>query len=101
MPHKPQRNRGAWRKRERLLVTLALLTPMWAGAGTITGTVRAQGKEGTGQDITGGVYESRKFKFAERVNYAELRDFAVYIDEASSDTELPRAKHLQVTPIEK
>jgi plastocyanin len=49
-------------------------------AGNITGTVRAQGKEGAPSDVAGGKYGSRQFKFVERVNYEEMRDFVVYID---------------------
>lgn len=49
-------------------------------AGTITGIVRAQGKEGMEADGDGGKYDSRKLKFAERVNYAGLKDFVIYID---------------------
>ena len=49
-------------------------------AGVITGVVRAEGKDAPAQDGAGGKYDSRKFKFAERINYAELGDFVVYID---------------------
>ena len=49
-------------------------------AGTITGNVRAHGKEGTDAGAAGGKYDSREFKFVERVNYDEMRDFIVYID---------------------
>jgi plastocyanin len=49
-------------------------------AGTIIGTVHAQGKTVADDDATSGNYSSRKYKFAERVNYAELRDFVVYIE---------------------
>src|SRR4051812_39677099 len=48
-------------------------------AGTITGTVRAQGKPGADADLQGGKYDSRQFKFVERVNYEQMRDFVVYI----------------------
>lgn len=51
-----------------------------AQAGTIIGTVTAQGKAEAEQGAAGGKYDSRKFKFVEKVNYAELRDFVVYID---------------------
>jgi plastocyanin len=51
-----------------------------AGAGTITGTVRAQGKQGMDTDPSSGKYDSRQFKFVERVNYDEMHDFVVYID---------------------
>ena len=71
------------------------------GAGTILGTVRAQGKEGAGQEATGGQYESRKFKFAERVNYAELRDFVVYIDQPGTDKPVPPAQPVQVVTTKK
>ena len=52
-------------------------------AGSIVGTVRAQGKEGASEDLAAGKYDSRKFKFIERINYAEMRDFIVYIDDAN------------------
>ena len=65
-----------------LLIGLAsslMLGP--ARAGTLTGTVRAEGKPGTEADAqTGGGYSSRKYKFAERVDYSEFRDFVIYID---------------------
>jgi hypothetical protein len=48
-----------------------------ARAGSITGTVRAQGKEGADSAAPDGKYASRKYKFAERIDYAELRDFVV------------------------
>jgi len=64
------------------LVTLLLcILPLVSiGAGTITGTVKAQGKEGADDPACGGKYASRQFKFAERVNYDEMRDFVVYVE---------------------
>ncbi len=59
-----------------LVATAALAT---ARAGNIIGTVHAEGKAGTDDESAGGAYASRKYKFAERVNYAELHDFVVYI----------------------
>src|SRR6185503_3589950 len=50
------------------------------GAGTVTGIVRAQGKEGAGPESSGGKYDSRKYKFAERIDYAGMRDFVVFTD---------------------
>ena len=70
-------------------------------AGTITGTVRAQGKEGAAQDAAGGKYDSRKFKFVERINYAELRDFVVYIDEPPAQTPTPPPEPVQVVTTKK
>jgi len=68
-------------------------TPVWkilpliaalagnASAGSITGTVQAEGKPGVGGETAGGgAYDSRKFKFVERVNYADMRDFIVSIE---------------------
>jgi plastocyanin len=49
-------------------------------AASIHGVVRAKGKEGVpNASAGGGAYASRKFKFAERMNYDDLRDFVVYI----------------------
>src|SRR5262245_31680307 len=66
----------------RLLRTLLLTfsTTALMHAGTITGTVSARGKEGTDSAASGGKYDSRQFKFVEKINYAELRDFVVFIE---------------------
>ena len=48
-------------------------------AATITGAVKAQGKQGAA-DPACGKYDERKFKFAERVNYEEMHDFVVFIE---------------------
>src|SRR2546423_1385634 len=74
----------------------ALLAVGTSQAGTITGVVRAQGKEGADLDVTSGKYESRKFKFAERINYAELHDFIIYIDQPATEKPKPPAQPVQV-----
>ncbi|HEX5221492.1 MAG TPA: carboxypeptidase regulatory-like domain-containing protein [Verrucomicrobiae bacterium] len=51
-----------------------------AHSGEIRGTVRAEGKPELAGEAAGGKYDSRKYKFVERVNYAELRNFVVYIE---------------------
>lgn len=51
-----------------------------ACAGDIRGTVRAEGKPELAGDAAGGKYDSRKYKFVERVNYDELRNFVVYLE---------------------
>jgi plastocyanin len=61
-----------------LIASLAVIASVKAG--TITGTVRAQPKEGAEDAAGGGKYDSRKFKFAERIDYAEMREFVVYIE---------------------
>jgi plastocyanin len=77
-------------------IVLTLLTILPADAGTISGTVRAQGKEGADQDSSGGKYDSRKFKFIERINYAELKDFVVYIDQTPAEKPTPPSRPVQV-----
>jgi len=63
-----------------LCLLLALCcTP--APAGTITGTVRAQGAEPATGGAGGDAYASRRYKFVERLDYDQLRDFVVYIDQ--------------------
>ena len=67
-------------KKRIIAVWILLCAIAGARSGTITGMVRAHGKEGAEASASsGGKYESRQFKFVERVNYAELRDFVVYI----------------------
>lgn len=63
----------------KLLPVMLLVSVLIARAGTISGTVSAEGKA----DLSAGGagrYDSRKFKFVEKVNYAELRDFLVFIE---------------------
>jgi plastocyanin len=73
---------------------LLLLGP--ARAGTITGTVRAQGKAGADAGAAGGKYDSRQFKFVERVNYDEMRDFIVYIEGELGTNSIPLQKPAQI-----
>jgi hypothetical protein len=63
-------------------------------AGTITGTVSAKGPPGTNADAGGGSYASLRYKFAERVDYAHLQDFVVYIDQT-----LPSADPLPLATV--
>ena len=52
-----------------------------AQAGTITGHVRAEGKAGAEEaNCAPGNYDSRAYKFAQRVDYAAMHDFVVYIE---------------------
>jgi plastocyanin len=63
------------------LLLVALTCTAWnIQAGTITGTVKAQGKQGADDPACGDKYASRQFKFAERVNYEEMHDFVVFIE---------------------
>ncbi len=63
-----------------ILMFCAWLACPSASAGTITGKVRAEGKEGADKDAQCGKYDSRAFKFVERVKYDEMNDFVVYIE---------------------
>jgi plastocyanin len=66
----------------RFIAVLMACTASGLTAGTITGLVKAQGAaiEG-GEAGGGGNYSSRRYKFAEKVDYDRLTDFVVYIDE--------------------
>jgi len=61
------------------LLAAGVLTGQPVRVGTISGVVRAQGKEGADSDAGGGNYSSKALKTAERINYDEMRDFVVYI----------------------
>lgn len=50
-------------------------------AGTITGTVSAKGAADNAAAGAGGGYQSRRYKFVEKVDYSQLQDFVVYIDQ--------------------
>ena len=52
-----------------------------ASAGTITGTVYSQGPEVPQSEESEGAYQSRRLRFAEKVDYDRLQDFVVYIDQ--------------------
>jgi plastocyanin len=56
-------------------------------AGTLFGTVKAQPKpELAGATASGGgKYDSRQFKFVERIKYDEIKDFIVYIEGAMTN----------------
>src|SRR5262249_45430899 len=81
-PRGPVRHRSCFWILMKTMFHLLLLVAIasQANAGTIYGTVRAQGKAAAQSDAGGGAYASRKYKFAERVNYDDLKDFLVYID---------------------
>jgi plastocyanin len=64
------------------VISLAILAGFTAQAGTLFGTVKAQpnpelgGAAGGG----GGKYDSRQFKFVEKIQYAQIKDFIVFIE---------------------
>jgi len=80
-----------------LLLICSLGATITAVGGDITGTVRAEGKkEAEALADSAGKYESRKFKFVERVDYTQLRDFVVYIDQPLTEKPKPPAQPLEI-----
>ena len=53
--------------------------------GSIVGSVRAVPPRGDAGSAAGGAYESRRYKYVEKIDYDQLRDFVVYIDQPMSD----------------
>ena len=66
----------------RIIVSAIILslTAVVAVAGTITGNVSAQGRTIADDAAEGGAYTSRKYKFVEKVDYAAMHDFVVYVE---------------------
>ncbi len=78
-----------------LLAGLALAAAVTGMAGTIVGAVKAVPPSAPPESAGGGSYESRRYKFVEKIDYEHLRDFVVYIDQpvpgAPSASTLPAA----------
>jgi plastocyanin len=74
---------------------LALLVAQTGFSGTITGTVHAKGRPEIEQGDSG-KYASRKFKFAEKVDYEAMHDFVVYIDQPPAEKAIPPSKPIEV-----
>src|SRR5688572_13758071 len=62
---------------EFLIIAFVAAQPLLATS--IVGTVTAKGR--VTPEEAGGRYDSRKFKFVEKIDYNNLRDFVVYIDQ--------------------
>src|ERR1700722_634729 len=61
------------------ILAAGLLAVQSVMAGSISGVIRAQGKQGAEGEAGAGNYSSKALKTAERINYEEMRDFVVYI----------------------
>jgi plastocyanin len=72
-------------KRFILATCLGLLTVSPAWSGTISGIIRAAPPAGTAGSADGGAYESRRYKYVEKIDYDRLRDFVVYIDQPMAE----------------
>src|SRR4051812_20177809 len=75
-----------------LLALLAFSSP----AGTIVGTVNAEGKQAGGDGGGNDAYGSRKYKFVPKVDYAAMHDFVVYVEGPAGGTNAPATNILQV-----
>jgi plastocyanin len=79
-----------------LLLLTMLLLPGQLPGGTISGRVHAEGKPEADASAGEGKYGGHRYRFAERVNYAELRDFVVYIEGPVGEKPAPPAQPLMV-----
>jgi plastocyanin len=68
-----------------------------ASAGTINGVVRAQGPEAPPGADADGSYASHRYKFAEKIDYAHLTDFVIYIDQPLAELKPQAPVALAVT----
>jgi plastocyanin len=80
-----------------ILVVLWSLTAPAGFAGTIVGTVIAQGKTNLDNADADGAYASRKYKFVPKVDYAAMHDFIVYVEGSFGTNVVFPAKTEQVT----
>lgn len=78
------------------LIAIFLLISCSVFAGTIKGNVKAQPRPEAMEDVQAGKYENRKYKFLERINYDEMKDFVVYVDQPMPSTNQPPPKPMQV-----
>ena len=60
---------------------LALVLAARLPAGTITGTVRAHGAKLASEQGGSDAYASHRYKFVEKLDYDQFRDFVVYLDQ--------------------
>jgi plastocyanin len=77
-----------------LLAVIGSLAATAVFAGTIVGTVSAQGKTNVDNAASDAAYASRKYKFVEKVDYAAMRDFVVSIEGMVATTNAP-SPHLE------
>src|SRR5687768_3121820 len=79
-------HRRSWWRRIVAWTGLIAIAATTCPAGSITGTVRAlPPRDDGGQPAAAGAYESRRYKFVEKIDYDKLRDFVVYIDQPMNE----------------
>ena len=90
-----------WKQAVPLLLAASVAAPA-AIAGSITGTVRAvPPKGGPAEAMSGGAYESRRYKYVEKIDYTKLRDFVVYLDQVVPEEAGAAPKTAAVTTTQK
>jgi plastocyanin len=77
-----------------IILNLAIITGL---AGTITGNVSAQGKTVGNDASAGGEYANRKYKFVEKMDYAAMHDFVVYLEGSFGTNSAPSTNAATVT----
>jgi plastocyanin len=82
--------------RQLVIVVILIVSAPGVFAGTIRGNVKAQARPEVQEDIDAGKYASRKYKFLERINYDDLKDFVVYIDQEVPGKNSAPTKPVQV-----
>lgn len=81
-----------------LVLLLISIVTARVSAGTITGVVKAQGApHDENSEGSSGSYQSRRYKFAEKVDYDRLADFVVYLDEPLANVTPADAKPVAIT----
>ena len=83
-------------RQTKVIFLASVLLAATVQAGTLSGTISAEGKPGTAAGVAGGNYASRKYKFVRRVDYADMHDFVVYIEGplGTNAMPLPKPAHL-------
>jgi plastocyanin len=83
----------------RIIFSAVILSLMCIAsiAGTIAGNVSAQGKTIADDAAAGGAYSSRKYKFVEKVDYAAMHDFVVYVEGSFGTNSVASTNLEQVT----
>jgi plastocyanin len=89
-------------QRIALALVAASVAALDCAAGTIVGTIR--GERGTAPEAAGGgggAYDSRRYKYVEKIDYDRLRDFVIYIDQPMNEVLPPEQRNQTVKTTQK
>jgi plastocyanin len=82
----------------QLMAVILIFAGDVVSAGTITGNVRAEGKKTPDDNSSAdAAYASRKYKFVEKMDYAAMHDFVVYVEGSFGTNAAPPPNSVQVT----